>query len=82
MVDLAWLRTTPWRERVAATFDPPRWRAELGRIDAVTIRHRPDSGWPACSSSAGSASRLGWGTGTLMPVNGSVRGARTAAATT
>ena len=27
VVDLAWLRTTPWRERVAATFDPPRWRA-------------------------------------------------------
>src|ERR687896_777526 len=43
VVDLAWLRTTPWRERVAATFDPPRWRADLQRIDAVTIRHRPDS---------------------------------------
>ena len=23
VVDLAWLRSTPWRERVAATFDPP-----------------------------------------------------------
>ena len=30
VVDLAWLRSTPWRERVAATFDPPRWRDELG----------------------------------------------------
>ena len=33
VVDLAWLRSTPWRERVATTFDPPQWRAELGRID-------------------------------------------------
>jgi glucose-6-phosphate dehydrogenase assembly protein OpcA len=24
VVDLAWLRSTPWRERVAATFDPPQ----------------------------------------------------------
>ncbi len=30
VVDLAWLRSTPWRERIAATFDPPLWRAELG----------------------------------------------------
>src|SRR5919108_5222413 len=44
VVDLAWLRTTPWRERVAATFDPPRWRGDLRRIDSVTIPHRPDSG--------------------------------------
>src|SRR5918911_2565423 len=43
VVDLAWLRSTPWRERVAATFDPPQWRPELARISAVTVRHRPDS---------------------------------------
>ena len=24
VVDLAWLRSTPWRERMAATFDPPQ----------------------------------------------------------
>jgi hypothetical protein len=29
VVDLAWLRSTPWRERVAASFDPPPWREEL-----------------------------------------------------
>ena len=32
VVDLAWLRSTPWRERVAATFDPPRLRRELNAI--------------------------------------------------
>ena len=74
VVDLAWLRTTPWRERVAATFDPPRWRDELFRIDAVTVRHRPDSGVAGVLFFGWLASRLGWGTGTLMPVNGSVRG--------
>jgi glucose-6-phosphate dehydrogenase assembly protein OpcA len=74
IVDLAWLRTTPWRERVAATFDPPRWRSELMRIDAVTVRHRPDSGVAGVLLFGWLASRLGWGTGTLMQVNGAVRG--------
>jgi hypothetical protein len=74
VVDLAWLRTTPWRERVAATFDPPRWRDELLRIDAVTIRHRPESGVAGVLFFGWLASRLGWGGGTLMAVNGSVRG--------
>jgi glucose-6-phosphate dehydrogenase assembly protein OpcA len=74
VVDLAWLRTTPWRERVAATFDPPRWREELLRIDGVTVRHRSDSSVAGLLFFGWLASRLGWTTGTLMPVNGSVRG--------
>jgi glucose-6-phosphate dehydrogenase assembly protein OpcA len=74
VVDLAWLRTTPWRERVAATFDPPRWRPDLERINAVTIRHRPESGVAGVLFFGWLASRLGWGPGTLMPVNGSLRG--------
>src|SRR3954466_8139969 len=43
VVDLAWLRTTPWRERIAATFDPPTWRRELSQIDWITVRARGDS---------------------------------------
>jgi glucose-6-phosphate dehydrogenase assembly protein OpcA len=74
VVDLAWLRTTPWRERVASTFDPPRWRDELLRIDGVTIRHRPDSSVAGVLFFGWLASRLGWGTGTLMPANGCLRG--------
>jgi glucose-6-phosphate dehydrogenase assembly protein OpcA len=74
VVDLAWLRTTPWRERVAATFDPPRWRGELLRIDGVTIRHRPDSSVAGVLFFGWLASRLGWGTGTLMPTGRSLRG--------
>jgi glucose-6-phosphate dehydrogenase assembly protein OpcA len=74
VVDLAWLRTTPWRERVASTFDPPRWREELQRIEAVTVRHRPDSAAVGVLFVGWLASRLGWGAGSLMSANGSVRG--------
>lgn len=75
VVDLAWLRTTPWRERVASTFDPPNWRPELRRIDSVKIRHRPDSGAAGILFFGWLASRLGWGTGSLTAAtNGSVKG--------
>ena len=43
VVDLAWLRSTPWRERVAATFDPAHLRPDLRHISAVTVRHNPES---------------------------------------
>src|SRR5688500_11889414 len=43
VVDLAWLRSTPWCERVAATFDPGPMRRALGAIERVVVRHRPDS---------------------------------------
>jgi glucose-6-phosphate dehydrogenase assembly protein OpcA len=74
VVDLAWLRSTPWRERVAATFDPPRFRDELMRIDSVTIRHHPESRVAGVLFFGWLASRLGWSAGTLMSANGAVRG--------
>ena len=74
VVDLAWLRTTPWRERVASTFDPPRWRDELMRIDAVRVRHRADSLVAGVLFCGWLGSRLGWGDGTLTSANGSMRG--------
>jgi glucose-6-phosphate dehydrogenase assembly protein OpcA len=74
VVDLAWLRSTPWRERVAATFDPPSWRGELLRIDSVTVRHHPASRAAAVLFVGWLASRLGWGSGTLVAVDGTARG--------
>jgi glucose-6-phosphate dehydrogenase assembly protein OpcA len=74
VVDLAWLRTTPWRERVAATFYPPRWRPELYKIDAVKVRHRPDSGAAGVLFFGWLSSRLGWGPGSLLAAKGSLRG--------
>ncbi len=43
VVDLAWLRTTPWRERLAASFDPPNRRATLNGIANIVVRHQPAS---------------------------------------
>ncbi len=60
VVDLAWLRSTPWRERVAAAFDPPAIRAELDGLNAVTVRHHPDSTVAAMLLLGWLASRLGW----------------------
>jgi glucose-6-phosphate dehydrogenase assembly protein OpcA len=60
VVDLAWLRSTPWRERVAAAFDSPTMRAELGRIEAVSVRHHPDSTVAAMMLVGWLGSRLGW----------------------
>jgi glucose-6-phosphate dehydrogenase assembly protein OpcA len=66
VVDLAWLRSTPWRERIAATFDPPAWRGSLREISAISVTAREDSivaavlllGWLSC--------RLGWEASELM----------------
>jgi glucose-6-phosphate dehydrogenase assembly protein OpcA len=74
VVDLAWLRSTPWRERVAATFDPAAWRQELGRIDSVTVRHQPQSAIAGLLFCGWLASRLGWQPGSLVAANGSLRG--------
>ena len=60
VVDLAWLRGTPWRERIAATFDPVPWREELGAIDCVEVRHRPDSEASALLVLGWLCARLGW----------------------
>jgi glucose-6-phosphate dehydrogenase assembly protein OpcA len=60
VVDLAWLRSTPWRERIAAAFDRPQRRAELETIARVTIRHHPQFTVSAMLLSGWLASRLGW----------------------
>ena len=66
VVDLAWLRSTPWRERVAAAFDPPQHRPELRRISGVIVRHRHDSVAPAALFVGWLASRLEWRTSQLL----------------
>jgi glucose-6-phosphate dehydrogenase assembly protein OpcA len=74
VVDLAWLRSVPWRERIAATFDPPAWRPALREISAITVRAREDSvvsgllllGWLSC--------RLGWEANELIKQDGTYIG--------
>jgi glucose-6-phosphate dehydrogenase assembly protein OpcA len=60
VVDLAWLRSTPWRERLAAAFDPPAMRAELELIETVEVRHHPESTVAAMMLVGWLSSRLGW----------------------
>ena len=74
VVDLAWLRSTPWRERVAATFDPPKFRPELAAISSVCIRHHPDSGAAGMLFIGWLATRLGWTVGPLYARNGGYQG--------
>jgi hypothetical protein len=74
VVDLAWLRSTPWRERVASTFDPPAWREELGRITSVTARHAPQSEIAGVLFCGWLAARLGWDPGSLVKTDGMMHG--------
>jgi glucose-6-phosphate dehydrogenase assembly protein OpcA len=67
VVDLAWLRSTPWRERVAATFDPAKLRPDLRTISAVTVRHHPESETAALLLLGWLASRLDWRVSPLVP---------------
>jgi Glucose-6-phosphate dehydrogenase subunit len=65
VVDLAWLRSTPWRERIAATFDPGPRRPELRAIEGLAVRHHPASTVAAMLLVGWLASRLGWDTARL-----------------
>ena len=70
VVDLAWLRSTPWRERVASTFDPPQWRADMRAITSVTVRHKPESAFAGLLLLGWLASRLGWEPGSMTEDDG------------
>jgi glucose-6-phosphate dehydrogenase assembly protein OpcA len=74
VVDLSWLRSTPWRERVAAAFDSPRRRPDLKAISAVTVRHRDDSLASGLLFCGWLASRLGWEPGALAQARGRFSG--------
>jgi glucose-6-phosphate dehydrogenase assembly protein OpcA len=70
VVDLAWLRTTPWRERLAASFDPAERLPELRRLDSVTVRHHESSNASALLLAGWLTSRLGWEARPLELMNG------------
>jgi glucose-6-phosphate dehydrogenase assembly protein OpcA len=73
VVDLAWLRTTPWRERLAASFDPPPRRSRLSALDGLAIRHWPGSEASALLLAGWLTSRLGWEARPLDGVEGGHR---------
>lgn len=70
VVDLAWLRTTPWRERLAASFDPRERRGSLDEITCVAIRHREGAAASALLLAGWLSSRLHWDSRSLSQSNG------------
>jgi glucose-6-phosphate dehydrogenase assembly protein OpcA len=74
VVDLAWLRSTPWRERVAGVFDPPDMRGQLAGVSSITVRHREDSLASALLFCGWLSSRLGWKPGRLASARGAMTG--------
>jgi glucose-6-phosphate dehydrogenase assembly protein OpcA len=60
VVDLAWLRTTPWRERLAASVDPPQRRALIPEVNGIGVRHREHASASALLLLGWLASRLEW----------------------
>jgi glucose-6-phosphate dehydrogenase assembly protein OpcA len=65
VVDLAWLRTTPWRERLAASFDIRQRLPALREVNELEVRHREDSQASALLLAGWLSSRLGWEPGSL-----------------
>ena len=72
VVDLAWLRSAPWRERIAATFDPPQWRTALHELTSVTVSHHPDSTISGALLLGWLSSRLGWEASAMEPEDGGI----------
>lgn len=70
VVDLAWLRTTPWRERLAASFDPSDRQPALDQLAEISIRHHKHSTSSAALLAGWLASRLGWTPAQLSKGNG------------
>jgi len=74
VVDLSWLRSVPWRERIASTFDAADMRPELAKISALTVRYRSDSLAAGVLFVGWMASRLGWRPSPLVSADGGLRG--------
>jgi glucose-6-phosphate dehydrogenase assembly protein OpcA len=60
IVDLAWLRCTPWRERLASAYDPLQRRAELATLSKISVRHRSDSTVSGLLLVGWLCAQLGW----------------------
>jgi glucose-6-phosphate dehydrogenase assembly protein OpcA len=60
VVDLAWLRATPWRLRLAAHYEPAHRRAGLWSIRDVHVQHQPGSDAAAWLFLGWLGDRLGW----------------------
>lgn len=75
VVDLAWLRTIPWRERLAGSFEDPARLATLGSLRRIYVRYNPKSVVSAVLLAGWLAARLGWRPDVLQAApGGALRG--------
>ena len=73
-IDMAWVRTSPWRESICALFDPPDKRRTLLMLSALTVKHRQDSAASGLLLAGWLASRLGWRVNALVQLGGQLTG--------
>lgn len=59
-IDMAWLRSAPWRVRLASLAESPAFREQLRDIEAVDIETRPDSRVCGALLAGWLSDRLGW----------------------
>lgn len=62
-IDMAWLRSAPWRVRLASLAQSPAFRAQLKEIETVDIETRPDSRVCGALLAGWLAERLEWTSG-------------------
>jgi glucose-6-phosphate dehydrogenase assembly protein OpcA len=75
VVDLAWLRTLAWRERLAGCFENPTRRAALQSLKRIYVRYNPASVVSALLLVGWLASRIGWQPSALeLAPGGALRG--------
>jgi glucose-6-phosphate dehydrogenase assembly protein OpcA len=70
VVDLAWLRTIAWRERLAGSFADPSRVGMLDGLRRIYVRHHRGSIVSALLLTGWLSSRLGWVPSTLEPAPG------------
>ena len=73
VVDLAWLRTIAWRERLAGSFADPSRAGLLDGLRRIYVRHHHGSIVSALLLTGWLASRLGWIPSALEPAAGGAR---------
>lgn len=59
-IDMAWLRSAPWRVRIASLAEDPAFREQLYRIAQLQIETRPDSRYCGALLAGWLAARLRW----------------------
>lgn len=62
-IDMAWLRSAPWRVRLAALAESPSFREQLTQIERLEVAVRPDSRFGGALLAGWLAHRLHWHAG-------------------